>query len=334
MNAYLASAARDALLGLCVGDALGLPAEFSDRKELRKNPIKNMRNGGPHGQLAGTWSDDSSMTFCLADSITARGGIDPEDAMCRFARWLDGEYTPHGRVFDVGATTKDAILRFKSGAAPLTCGGADEHDNGNGALMRILPAVLFLTAKHGREFLVNPGAARSFRDIVAITHAHPRNLAACQIYADVVAGLLHGDCPQVALARALRRFAKTGTEKESFSRLWKPRQHYLRAVIQFSALPENEIQSDGYVIHTLEAALWCLLNTDDYDACVLKAVNLGEDADTVAAVAGGLAGLLYGAKRIPRTWIDTLARRDWVFDLCDAFQQCLREKQFGGSVSI
>ena len=324
MNAYLASAAWDALLGFCVGDALGVPVEFMKREELRANPVKNMRVGGVHGQSAGTWSDDSSMTFCLAASIAERDGIDAEDVMRRFARWLDGEYTPHGQAFDVGMTSKEAIGRFKSGMPLAQCGGADEHDNGNGALMRILPAILFLTSKHGRKFLDDSGAAQSFHDIVAITHAHPRNLMACRIYADVAARLLEGGSLVSALGGALRRMPREGVEKESFALLWKPRQHPLRAAAQFRSLPEDKIQSGGYVVHTLEAALWCLLSTDDYASCVLKAVNLGGDADTVAAIAGGLAGLAYGAKQIPGAWLNTLARQEWVFGLCDAFQQCLR----------
>jgi ADP-ribosylglycohydrolase len=358
--------ARDALLGLCVGDALGVPVEFCDRAELARTPVTGMRGDGTHHMPAGTWSDDSSLTFCTADSLAENGAFDADDVMRRFARWLkEGAYTPQGVMFDVGCTTERAIARYLAGIPAVQCGGREEHDNGNGALMRILPTVVWLLKQNGNPFsnkeifrfaeacgnepLHADEGLYILRDCVSMTHAHPRNFLACVIYAEAVRNLLRfrsaSDAVRMAVLAVCRlRFdSAVDEQKPRFSRLIDlynrydckdpgavatPFPSYAAdiAIKTFAALPESEIKSGGYVVHTLEAALFCLLNTNSYAECVLKAVNLGDDADTTAAVAGGLAGLLYGWESIPKAWLDALVRRDWILSLCDRFQSALERE--------
>jgi ADP-ribosylglycohydrolase len=337
------NAVRDGILGLCVGDALGVPVEFESRETLRQNPVTGMRGYGNHNQPAGTWSDDTGLTLCLADSLAEKGSFVPEDVMQRFALWLDdGKYTAHGEVFDVGIATQEAIERFKSGVPAQECGGKKETDNGNGALMRILPMALLLRAKYDKNPSVDENVRADLNAAVALTHAHPRNLIACGIYCDVTNEFLSGNKDTTrAIQRVsdkarmfFSRIPEYKSELTHFERLIYPGTYrILRAagmsgmhqtISAFKKLPESEIQSTGYVVHTLEAALWCLLNTSTFEECVLKAVNLGGDTDTTAAVAGSLAGLLYGINGIPDDWLSGLVRGKFILEICDKFQDSLQ----------
>ena len=162
------------IMGLVVGDALGVPIEFQDRETLRKDPVINMRGYGTYNQPPGTWSDDSSMTLALLDSLT--NGLDYKDIMDKFIGWFDkGEYTPYGQMFDIGIATRQALTRYKKGMSALECGGQDEYDNGNGSLMRILPALYYLQAKYGDEFIENDEAFDIVHNISSLTHRHKRS---------------------------------------------------------------------------------------------------------------------------------------------------------------
>ena len=177
---------KSGIYGLAVADALGVPVEFSSRAALRENPVTEMRGNGTHHQPKGTWSDDTSMALCLAASLAA-GDIDYEDIMGRFCRWwIGGEYTPHGYAFDIGGATGRALSRFREGTPPLLCGGSAERDNGNGALMRILPAAYIV---HGLQMEKCMDIVHS---LTALTHAHPRALIASGIYVRICAALLEG----------------------------------------------------------------------------------------------------------------------------------------------
>lgn len=316
MSASLLPAARAALLGLAVGDALGVPVEFIGREARRRDPVVAMRGYGTHHQPPGTWSDDSSLTFCLAETL-ATVGYDLADAARRFVQWQDEAYwTAHGRVFDIGIATAEALQRLRRGVAPQQAGGKGEYDNGNGSLMRILPL-----AFTSRDWPVTE-RFQAVREVSSITHAHIRSSMACFIYLEVARQLLLGLDKQAAfkaMQLEVNGFFETvgiGSELElrQFHRiLEKPYGDY---VIQpLTSCPEAEIKSSGYVVHTLEAALWCLLTHDTYAATVLAAVNLGDDTDTTGAVAGGLAGLAYGEAAIPAEWLAVLARRADIEDL-------------------
>lgn len=309
MNSKLA----DAIWGHCVGDAMGLPVEFSSRASLRANPVVSPRAFGTFHQPAGTWSDDTSLSLGLLDSL--RRGLDYIDIMRNFSVWLNqGEFTPHGETFDVGRSTQEAIRRFDWGIPPLSCGGSTEQDNGNGALMRILPTLFYLRANFGAGFTGNKAAMSTLHNVCALTHAHPRSHVACGIYLSIAdqlfGGLPAGEAVSTGLTEACRYYAGQQAFIPEIRYFWRLREK------GFDRLPENDIHSSGYVVDTLEAAIWCLLTTNSYRDCILRAVNLGEDTDTVAAVAGGLAGLLYGRAGIPTDWMAGIARPDLFDKLC------------------
>lgn len=306
------------ILGLCTADALGVPVEFSSRLELKTRPVSGMQGFGTHCQPPGTWSDDSSMALALLDSLCS--GLDYEDIMARFRLFLhQGSYTPYGKVFDVGMTCSDAINRSTN--LPATrCGGTQESDNGNGSLMRILPLAFYLYAHYGEDFWREKAAIETIHNVSSLTHGHPRSLISCGIYLSIAVlldRLPPAEAVHVGAARAWDWYAvQEGFALELAHFAWLQD-------AAFAFLPEEEIRSSGYVVDTLEAALWCLLNADSYKSCVLAAVNLGGDTDTVAAVAGGLAGIAYGLRAIPREWLGTLARADYINSLCTAFADTL-----------
>jgi ADP-ribosylglycohydrolase len=173
------------ILGLCVADALGVPVEFESRESLAMNPVTDMRGYGTHNQPSGTWSDDTSTTLCLTDSLT--GGLDYYNIMRKFRLWMDkGEYTPYGNVFDIGIATRKAIQRFAGGTEPLMCGGTSEYDNGNGSLMRILPLVFYLINRYKTE----DDFFKCVHNVSSLTHAHKRSMIACGIYMSVARNIL------------------------------------------------------------------------------------------------------------------------------------------------
>lgn len=291
------------LLGVALGDALGVPVEFQPRTMRHHDPVLGMRAFGTHHQPAGTWSDDSSLTFCLAEAMADHFTVEKLAVNC--LRWgRNAWWTAHGQVFDIGITTADSLRRLEQGVAPAQAGGTREGDNGNGALMRILPLLFGLTFAPARE-------AKEFqlvRSVAGITHGHVRSAAACWLYLTVAHWLRRGYPPAEAYSRlcrdggaALQRLGIPAAEAARFG-----------AVLNGSlaTYSDTQLQSGGYVVHTLEAALWCLLHQSSYAAIALAAVNLGDDTDTTAAVAGGLAGLAYGESSLPADWLATLARRN------------------------
>ena len=296
---------KNMLLGLAVGDALGVPVEFDSRRSLQENPVTNMRSGGSWGQPAGTWSDDTSLTVAAMDSIIRRGKIDYADIMENFLRWYErGDFTANGNRFDVGNTTRSAIVRFSRKLLPPTkCGATEKNSNGNGSLMRILPATLYLFGTSGK---IGGDELKIIHEFSALTHGHIISKISCGIYSLIAAQLLSGknlvDAFRIGIDDAKKFYGDNDAFKH-FSRLCDE---------NFAALPEENISASGYVVDTLEAAVYCLLNTDDYKTLALKAVNLGEDTDTVGAVAGGLAGIIYGVESIPVEWLETLKRRDYL----------------------
>ena len=301
------------IMGLCVADALGVPVEFKTRAALACNPVVGMRGYGTYNQPAGTWSDDTSMTLCLADSLCR--GLDYNDIMRNFLKWFQrGEFTPFGVAFDIGNTTMQALMRYEQGIAPEECGGNTEHDNGNGSLMRILPLLFHLQSIYGSEFYQQDEVFALIHRVSALTHAHKRSQIACVIYI-AVAGMPLRDmnlreAVNLGIGKSMEYYRKQEDFVEEltvYSRLEDK---------DFAKLPTESIRSSGYVVDTLEAAIWCLQNTGNYKDCVLKAVNLGSDTDTVAAVAGGLAGLKYGYEGIPQDWLGAIVKREYVENLC------------------
>jgi ADP-ribosylglycohydrolase len=286
---------------------LGVPVEFSSRAEVQANPVTEMRGHGTHHQPAGTWSDDSSLLLCSADSLLHHE-FNTEDMGKRFVQWLDHAlWSPWGDVFDVGMTTCDALRRISDGITAEQAGGRDEQSNGNGSLMRILPVALRFAGQPVEQL-------RSYLERAsAITHGHARSQMACVFYGLVTRELAAGSHPRAAIASARPAFLET-YEQVSEAGTFR---HILND--DFCSLPEGEIVSTGYVLHTLHASLWCLLTTNNFEECVLKAVNLGGDTDTTGCVAGGLAGLAYGVNSIPTAWKRQLARHADLEQLFNAF---------------
>jgi len=300
------STIKSLLFGVAVGDALGVPVEFNSRQSLKTNPLTDMRAFGTYHQPAGTWSDDSSLTFCLAEVLTQE--FDIQKIGENFVNWyFHNFWTPYGEVFDIGIATRFAINRLAEGIKPNAAGGNELTSNGNGALMRIAPLVFYLKDKPVSERF------ELTRQVSSITHGHIRSVIACFYYLEFAMRLLEVKDKfkiykelQITIPECLNTLAVDPTEIALFNRLLNE---------NIYMLPELSINSSGYVLHTLEASIWCLLTTDNYKEAVLKAVNLGTDTDTTAAVTGGLAGLLYGYDNIPASWIELIARRKDIEDL-------------------
>lgn len=308
-----------AMLGFVIGDALGVPVEFVSRQELRDNPVTGMREYGTHNQPAGTWSDDSSMSLATMEWLGGMGESKPDYKvlMDKFSAWLlYGDYTAHQENFDSGISTNKAIMNYARGVEPLQCGNKSEYDNGNGSLMRILPAALRYSKALAGEKVKK---ADAIFNLSALTHGHARSKIACLIYSKVIADMLCSKDDKFNMVSKsisnCKHYLDTNfdleiaSEMEKYARLWNLK--------EFKKLNESQIKSSGYVVDTLEAVIWCFLNTDNYRSCVLKAVNLGDDTDTVGALAGGLAGLYYGIDGIPKEWVDIIPKKDWIIKLTE-----------------
>lgn len=297
---------QSAFLGLAVGDALGVPVEFRDRDYLKRFPVHDMLAFGTHHQPAGTFSDDASLAFCLAEALI--NGCDPYEIGHNFQLWMfNGFWSARGQVFDIGIATRQAIERLGRGVNPEFAGGTEEYSNGNGSLMRILPLLFYIKDKPVEERYAIT------KQVSSITHGHVRSVIACFYYLEFARHLLEGtdltyiySLLKIEITDFLKSKDINPAEIAFFDRLLQG---------DIYTLSEDEIQSSGYVVHTLEASIWCLMASDNYADAVLKAVNLGEDTDTTAAVTGGLAGLVYGADGIPESWLAVLAKRENIKEL-------------------
>lgn len=267
---------KSAIYGFAIGDALGVPYE-----SIIAPKCNNMIGYGTHNQPAGTWSDDTSLVLATCESMKRRRKIDYDDIMNNFVKWYDDSaFTIDGCKFDVGGATSRAIERYKNGSDYSSCGDDTYTSNGNGALMRILPLALSPYYESYKQIEI----------LTSLTHAHNLSIKACQIYSYIVSLLNDG--------MEIDIIEEDGFS-EPYDRLSKLRK-----------IHKSDIKSTTFVVHTLEASLWCVMSTNNYRDCVLTAVNLGGDTDTIAALAGGLAGLIYGYENIPSEWIDRLRGKD------------------------
>ena len=290
---------RGALLGLAIGDALGAAIEFSRPGTFE--PVTGYRAGGPHRLNAGEWTDDTSMALALAASM-AEVGWDLNDQARRYVRWWQhGDYSVNGRCFDMGFTTRAALLRFQQSGDARSSASDDEGASGNGSIMRLAPVpIRFAHLFPDRVAELAVFAAESSRP----THASPQCVSACQYLALVLVGLMHGI-----------------DRKAVLSPHWEPLQrlrahHPLHPAVDevaagsFRFRSPPRIVGSGYVVRSLEAALWAFHGADNFREAVLNAVNLGDDADTTGAVCGQLAGAHWGAAGIPQAWLEGLAKRE------------------------
>ena len=301
------------IMGVVVGDALGCPVQFTDREELRSGPVTDMEGYGTFNMPEGTWTDDSSLTLALLVSIREKKAIDLEDIMYRFADWLEnGNYTPYGQSFDIGNATMSSIIRYLKDRDVTTCGGRTDHDNGNGSLMRIMPVCLYAYEKN----LSDEEAVKIIHDVASLTHNHLRGKIACGLYYFCVKAILDEDGDLISrLQKGIDQGVKfySGNSENMEELAYYGRLFHLD---ELASLPEDEIRSSGYVVDKIEAAIWSLVTTNSFKKAELKAVNLGNDTDTVGAIAGGLAGLYYGYESIPQDWLEVIKRREWIEELC------------------
>ena len=302
---------KEILFGVAVADAIGVPREFTAKKKMKDNPCTDMEGNGTYNLPMGTWSDDTALSLCLAEAFTYDGDL-PTNTANLFVQWLYGNlWTPRGTVFDVGNSTRAAIARYKkTNIKPELAGGTDASDNGNGSLMRILPLLM-----HTKDMPVSDRFEWT-KKISSITHAHIRSVIGCFYYLEYARLLISGQNKYEAyknLQGTLPGYLKNiqGIEESEL-------QHYDRLFNKtITDFEESEIFGNGYVVNSLEAAMWCFLKGRSYREVVLLAVNLGEDTDTTAAIAGGLAALHYEYEDIPAEWLKNLARKDDIDNLID-----------------
>ena len=301
------------IFGHAVGDAVGGPVQFEERSERDRFPVTDMMPFYGERFPKGAWSDDTSMSLCAMDAL-AKHGLDFRAVMQNFKKWLfESEFTPTGVTFDVGRACFRSVSEFSRDAFFAEGHGrCGEYENGNGSLMRIYPFTLYLGCS---DYHLDRKIAYIHR-ASALTHAHPRSCIGCGIYSFILWELLKNPTKQGI---------KDGLKKAKAYYQEEPELKCYRRLFDegFAALPRDEIRSSGYVVDTLEAAVWCALTTENYRDCILKAVNLGLDTDSVGAVAGSLAGLLYGFEGIPEDWRNSLLKKEYFEEIGKEFSDTL-----------
>ena len=286
---------RGCLLGLAVGDAVGASVEFQARGTFE--PVTDLAGGGPFGLPAGAWTDDTSMALCLATSLLEQNGFDAQDQMERYWRWYQSGYMSSiGKCFDIGNTTRYALEEFHITGNPFS-GRMDPLSAGNGSIMRLAPVVMLYYPD--LESVLHY-AAKSSRT----THGAIECLEACQLLGGIIYRAFEGKSKsEVLVEKDLIPFTSDGLKEISLG--------------DYFEKAENQIQGTGYVVRSLEAALWCFWTTDSYREAILKAANLGDDTDTTAAVCGQVAGAYYGVAGIPKQWLDKLVMRAEIEELAE-----------------
>ena len=312
---------RKVIVGFAIADAMGVPVEFISHKEIKKDPVISMRGHGTYNKPAGTWSDDTSLTIATMESIARLKRIDYTDIMNNFVKWHDkGDFTVDG-LFDIGNTTRQGIYNFKNGAPATESGPNGERSNGNGSLMRIMPIALYLHNLHGNNFTSED--MNVIHNVSALTHGHAISKMACGIYCLIAAELLEGKSIKEAVATGLSKGKAYYENVKGFAEYMK---NFVRLYNDdFGQLPEEDIRSGGYVIESIEASIWCLLNTSDLKSLILKAVNLGHDTDTTAAISAGLGVLVYNVEDLPEEWLNTLRKREYLEKIEEAFYNNLTQ---------
>ncbi len=286
---------RGCLLGLAAGDAVGTSVEFCTRGSFE--PLTDMRGGGPFSLHAGQWTDDTSMALCLAISLVQQDGFDPRDQMERYCRWWrEGYLSSTGECFDIGNTVRSALCRFMESKEPYS-GSIDPGSAGNGSLMRLAPVPMFFFPDHKRVVHYSAESSRT-------THGAAESLDACRVFGDMLCRALAGSSKDEILKAS--GGAKIGCD--SILSI---------AAGDYQKKPRDNIQNTGYVVHSLEAALWCFWRTTTFEEAVLEATNLGGDADTIAAICGQISGAFYGAAAIPKRWLARLAMRRDITKIAD-----------------
>jgi ADP-ribosyl-[dinitrogen reductase] hydrolase len=286
---------RGCLLGLAVGDAVGTTLEFKAPGSFK--PIHDMVGGGPFRLKPGQWTDDTSMALCLATSLLEKNGFDPKDQMDRYCRWWkEGYLSSNGRCFDIGNTVGEALNRYQQAGDPMA-GSTNAYSAGNGSIMRLAPVPMFYYPDLAAALRYSAESSRT-------THGAAECIDACRLLAGIICRALSGASKEDILFGEADSF--TGEPKIK-----------LIAQGEYRNKSNSKIRGTGYVAESLEAALWCFDQTDTFESAILKAANLGDDADTTAAICGQVAGAFYGESGIPGKWLKKLAMREEISTLAD-----------------
>jgi ADP-ribosylglycohydrolase len=298
----LAARYRGSLLGLATGDALGTTLEFQPPGSFV--PLKDMVGGGPFHLTPGQWTDDTSMALCLAQSLVERGGFDPQDQMERYLRWYrEGYLSSTGHCFDIGNTIQQALLRFEQTREPYS-GSTDPWSAGNGSIMRLAPVPLYYSQDPHQAILKSAQSSRT-------THGTAAAVDACRYLAALLVGAVHGADKQTLLSERYSPIPGYWEQNPLVDEIDQI------AAGSFKHRQPPEIKGSGYVVKSLEAALWAFYHGDSFREGCLLAVNLGNDADTTGAVYGQLAGAFYGEHDIPPSWRAKLAYRPLIESLAE-----------------
>jgi ADP-ribosylglycohydrolase len=304
------------LFGCAIGDALGVPVEFRSRDKMDLEPVSDFLGYMCWNQPPGTFSDDSSMLFCTTESLIA--GYNLNDMAQKFVAWMNhGYWGAHDEVFDIGGSTRASLMRIEHDVSPKYSGDFEDFNNGNGSLMRIAPLIPFLLNHQSLS-----DRYRIVKEVSSISHGHFRSVLACFIYVEFGRNiiLLDGDLKR-AYAKMQQDVVMFCEQSDFNAEELKLFDKILEEGI--SSYSREEIFSSGYVLHSLEAALWCFLTSESYDEVVLKAVNLGGDTDTTAAIAGALTGLYFGKDGINSKWLRDVVKSNEIEDLSLRFCKSL-----------
>lgn len=306
---------KEGFFGQAIGDALGVPVEFKSRDYLTQNPVKDFMGFMCWNQPPGTFSDDSSMMFCTAESLSRN--YDIEEIGNVFVKWYkEGYWGAHNELFDIGGTTRRSLDRIVNGEKAKFSGEFFAENNGNGSLMRILPLIYLLK----NNFDIND-RYNKVKEVSSITHAHFRSVLSCFIFVEFGIQILNE-------FNKMEAYSKTQEIVNKFiiQNSFNPAEIKLFDRILNNNISDydiNKINSNGYVLDSLESSLWCLLKSTNYSESVLMSVNLGGDTDTTAAINGGLAGIYYGWNDIPKKWINELAKNKEILDLSKKLSKSL-----------
>ena len=294
---------RGCLLGLATGDALGTTLEF--RTPGSFEPIDDMVGGGPFGLAPGMWTDDTSMALCLAESLIEKRGFDPEDQMRRYVHWYrEGYLSSNGYCFDIGNTVQEALLHFEE-TGEAYAGSTDPYSAGNGSLMRLAPVPMYFAQRTDDAIAMSGASSRT-------THGADEAVDACRYFGGLLVGALNGDDKETLLGTAycpIRGFWKDRPLTERIANV---------VAGSFKRRRPPQIRGTGYVVQSLEAALWAFHHSRDFPEGALKAANLGDDADTTAAIYGQIAGAYYGAEAIPEEWRSKLVYVELITRMADS----------------
>lgn len=289
---------RGCLLGLACGDAVGTSVEFKPRGSFPA--LTDMVGGGPFNLKPGQWTDDTSMALCLAESLLTKNGFDAADQMGRYLNWWQWGYlSSTGDCFDIGMTVRQALTHYQETGNPFA-GSTDPFSAGNGSLMRLAPVVLFYFPTLDQIKAFSSSSSKT-------THAAPEAIECCQLFAELI-------------CRALQGASKSDLRHLGHRHFSEPKVAAI-AGGNYLAKPKSEIVGTGYCVASLEAALWCFHYTDSFEDAILQAANLGDDADTTAAIVGQLAGAFYGVQAIPGSWLAKLYMCDEIRVIADALLQ-------------